>query len=374
MKVPFVDLAAGVRPDRDAYVAAIAAILDTGGFVGGAAVTDFEAAFARHVGAEHAIAVGTGTDALVLALRAMGIGPGDEVITAANSFYATGEAIALAGATPVLADVDDATLLLDPGDAARRVSKRTRAIIPVHLFGQVADLGPIMELAASHDLAVLEDAAQAHGATRANPAGGTWRAGAVGAAGAFSFYPTKNLGAFGEGGAITTSDAGVAERVRVLRDHGQTTRHNHVEVGYNARLNAVSCACLAISLRRLDERNAARRALAAAYRERLQGVAGLRFVDEVEGATPVYHLMITRVDAARRDAIRDRMAADGVATAIHYPRPIHLQPAFAHLGQGPGSCPVAERAAGEMISLPMFPELTLEQVDHVAASLRRALG
>ena len=374
MKVPFVDLAAGVRPDRDAYVAAIAAILDSGGFVGGAAVTDFEAAFARHVGAEPAIAVGTGTDALVLALRAMGIGPGDEVITAANSFYATGEAIALAGATPVLADVDDATLLLDPGDAARRVSKRTRAIIPVHLFGQVADLGPIMELAASHDLAVLEDAAQAHGATRANPAGGTWRAGAVGAAGAFSFYPTKNLGAFGEGGAITTSDAGVAERVRVLRDHGQTTRHNHVEVGYNARLNAVSCACLAISLRRLDERNAARRALAAAYRERLQGVAGLRFVDEVEGATPVYHLMITRVDAARRDAIRDRMAADGVATAIHYPRPIHLQPAFAHLGQGPGSCPVAERAAGEMISLPMFPELTLEQVDHVAASLRRALG
>jgi dTDP-4-amino-4,6-dideoxygalactose transaminase len=373
VKVPFVDLAAGVRPDRDAYMAAIAAILDTGGFVGGAAVTDFEAAFARHVGVAHAIAVGTGTDALLLALRALGVKRGDEVITAANSFYATGEAIALAGATPVLADVDNATLLLDRDDAAKRVTPRTKAIIPVHLFGQVADLGPILELAASHDIAVLEDSAQAHGATRANPDGGTWRAGAVGAAGAFSFYPTKNLGAFGEGGAITTDDAGVAERVRVLRDHGQTGRHNHVEVGYNARLNAMSCACLSISLARLDERNAARRALAAAYRERLHRVDGVRLVDEAAGSTPVYHLMVVRVDAARRDAIRDRMAADGVATAIHYPRPIHLQPAFAHLGQAPGACPIAERAADEMISLPMFPELTLDQLDHVVATLRRAL-
>lgn len=374
MKVPFVDLAAGVKPDREQYLAAIAAILDTGAFVGGAAVTDFEAAFARHAGAEHAIAVGTGTDALLLALRAMGVGPGDEVITAANSFYATGEAIALAGATPVLADVDDGTLLLDVADAARRVTKKTRAIIPVHLFGQVADVGAVQALADAHGLAVLEDAAQAHGATRAAPGGGTWRAGSAAAAAAFSFYPTKNLGAFGEGGAITTRDAGVAERVRVLRDHGQTTRHNHVEVGYNARLNAVSCACLAISLARLDERNRARRALAAAYREHLSGVAGLRFVDEADGSTPVYHLMIVRVDAARRDAVRDRLAADGVATAIHYPRPIHLQPSFAHLGQGKGSCPVAERAADEMISLPMFPELTLAQVEHVSASLRRALA
>ena len=374
MKVPFVDLAAGARPDRDAYIAAMTAVIDSGGFVGGAAVTDFEAAFARHVGVDHAIAVGTGTDALLLALRAMGVGAGDEVITAANSFYATGEAIALAGATPVLADVDDATLLLDADDAARRVTKRTKVIIPVHLFGQVANMAPVLALAGAHGLQVLEDSAQAHGATRVGADGSTWKAGAVGAAGAFSFYPTKNLGAFGEGGAITTSDAGIAERVRVLRDHGQTARHHHVEVGYNARLNAISCACLSISLARLDERNLARRALAAAYRERLAEVPGLRLVAEARGATPVYHLMIVRVDAARRDAIRDRMGADGVATAIHYPRPIHLQPAFAHLGQGPGSCPIAERAADEMISLPMFPQLTIEQVDHVAASLRRALG
>ena len=226
MKVPFVDLAAGARPDRDAYIAAMTAVIDSGGFVGGAAVTDFEAAFARHVGVDHAIAVGTGTDALLLALRAMGVGAGDEVITAANSFYATGEAIALAGATPVLADVDDATLLLDADDAARRVTKRTKVIIPVHLFGQVANMAPVLALAGAHGLQVLEDSAQAHGATRVGADGSTWKAGAVGAAGAFSFYPTKNLGAFGEGGAITTSDAGIAERVRVLRDHGQTARHH----------------------------------------------------------------------------------------------------------------------------------------------------
>ena len=373
MKVPFVDLAAGVRPDRDAYLAAITAILETGAFVGGAAVTEFEAAFARHTGAAQAVAVGTGTDALLLALRALGVGPGDEVITAANSFFATAEAIALAGAVPVLADVDDATLTIDPADAARRITKRTRCVIPVHLFGQLADLDAIGALARQHGLRVIEDAAQAHGATRSGTGGATHRAGAVADCGAFSFYPTKNLGAFGEGGAVTTSDPAVADRLRVLRDHGQTTRHLHAEVGYNARLNAISCACLSISLKRLDERNQARRALAAAYRERLRDVPGLRLVDEAPGATCVYHLMVVRVDAARRDAIRDALAADGVATAIHYPRPIHLQPAFAHLGQGPGSCPVAERAADEMISLPMFPELGEGAVEHVAASLRRAL-
>ncbi len=374
MKVPFVDLAAGVRPDRDAYLAAITAILDTGAFVGGAAVTDFEAAFARHVGVDHAVSVASGTDALLLALRALDVGPGDEVITAANSFWATGEAIALAGAIPVLADVDDAALLIDPADVARRMGKRTKAIIPVHLFGQLADVEAIRRLTSGTDVRVLEDSAQAHGATRADSEGTTWKAGAWGDAAAFSFYPTKNLGAFGEGGAITTRSAAAGERVRVLRDHGQTGRHNHTEVGYNARLNAVSCACLSISLERLDERNRARRALAAAYRERLADVAGVRFIAEAPGSTPVYHLMVVRVDAARRDGVRDRMAADGVATAIHYPRPIHLQPAFAHLGQGPGSCPVAERAADAMISLPMFPELTIAQVDAVAASLRRALA
>ena len=370
LTVPFVDLAAGVKPDREAYLAAIAGILDTGGFVGGAAVTDFEAAFAASTGAAHGISVSDGTSALVLALRAAGIGAGDEVITAANSFYATGEAIALCGATPVLADVDDATLLLDADDVRQRLTARTKAVIPVHLFGQIADMGALLPLAAANGLTVIEDAAQAHGATRSGPDGQTWRAGSIASAAAFSFYPTKNLGAFGEGGAITTTDAGIAERARMLRDHGQQGRHHHVEVGYNARLDAIKCACLSISLRRLDERNAARRAAAAAYRERLAGVDGVRLLAEAPGSTPVYHLMIVRVDAARRDRVRDAMAADGVATAIHYPRPIHLQPAMASAGGRPGDLPVSEQLSREVLSLPLYPELPMAAIDHVAASVR----
>jgi dTDP-4-amino-4,6-dideoxygalactose transaminase len=362
VKVPFVDLVTWARPARDEYLAAVAHVLDTGTFVGGPQVAEFEAAFARHCGAAHAVAVNTGTDALLLALRALGVGPGDEVITAANSFFATAEAISLAGATPVLADVCDDTLLLDVDDAARRITARTRCIIPVHLFGQLADMARVHELARAHGLRVLEDAAQAHGATR-----GTYRAGSCADAAAFSFYPTKNLGAFGEGGAVTTSDAAIADRLRRLRDHGQAGRHDHVEIAYNARLDSLQCACLSITLRRLDAANAARRALAARYRERLGDV---RLVDEAAGSAPVYHLMVARVDAARRDAIRDTLAAAGIATAIHYPTPIHLQRAYAHLRQA--GCPVAERAAKEMISLPMFPDLTIAQVDHVADVLRRA--
>ena len=373
MTVPFVDLVALVRPSKAEYLAALERVLDSGGFVGGPAVAEFEAAFARHCGAPHAVAVRTGTDALMLALRALGVGPGDEVITAANSFFATAEAISHAGATPVLADVDDATLLLDAADAARRVTPRTRCIIPVHLFGQIADMAAIAEVAAAHRLAVLEDSAQAHGATRAGPGGEAWRAGAIADVAAFSFYPTKNLGALGEGGAITTRDAALAERVRGLRDHGQAGRHDHVAVGYNARLDALQCAWLSISLARLDAGNAARRRLAAHYRDRLAGLAGVRLVAEPAGSAPVYHLMVIRVDAARRDAIRDRLAAAGIATAIHYPRPIHLQRAYAHLGQGPGSCPVAELAAAEMISLPMYPDLTIAQVDRVVDALAAAL-
>ena len=374
MTVPFVDLAALVRPSKAEYIAAFERMLDSGGFVGGPAVASFEAAFANHCGAPHAIAVCNGTDALVLALRALGVGGGDEVITAANSFFATAEAISHAGAIPVLADVDDQTLLLDPADAARRVTRRTRAIIPVHLFGQIADMAPIRALAAANRMHVLEDAAQAHGATRTGPGGEAWRAGSIAEIAAFSFYPTKNLGALGEGGAITTRDGELAERVRRLRDHGQAERHDHVDIGYNARLDALQCACLSISLARLDAGNAARRQLAARYREQLAGVPGVRLVAEAAGSSPVYHLMVVRVAADRRAAVRDSLGKAGIATAIHYPRPIHLQAAYAHLGQGPGSCPVSERAANEMISLPMFPDLTTAQVDRVVDALRAALA
>jgi dTDP-4-amino-4,6-dideoxygalactose transaminase len=358
VKVPFVDLVAWAKPSREEYLAAFAKIIDTGAYAGGPQVGEFEASFARFCGAGHAAAVKTGTDALLLALRALGVGPGDEVITAANSFFATGEAIALAGATPVLCDVDDATLLMDVGDAAHRVTAKTKCIIPVHLFGQLCDMDRVHELARAHGLRVLEDAAQAHGATR-----GSWRAGSSADAAAFSFYPTKNLGALGEGGAVTSSDASFIERVKRLRDHGQAGRHDHVEIGYNARLDSVQCACLSITLRRLDAANDARRALAAQYRARLAGK--VRLVEEAPGSRPVYHLMIVRVDAARRDVIRTAMADAGIATAVHYPTPIHLQKALSHLGQGAGSCPIVERSVNEMISLPMFPDLTPAQVDHV---------
>jgi dTDP-4-amino-4,6-dideoxygalactose transaminase len=358
MKVPFVDLVAWAKPSREEYLAAFAKIIDTGAYVGGPQVGEFESAFAKYCGAAHAATVKTGTDALLLALRALGVGPGDEVITAANSFFATGEAISLAGAKPVLADVEDDTLLIDVDDAKKRITSKTKCIIPVHLFGQLADMDRVLALG----VPVLEDSAQAHGATR-----GKHRAGSAGKIAAFSFYPTKNLGALGEGGCVTTNDAALADHVKKLRDHGQAGRHDHVEIAYNARLDSVQCACLSISLRRLDAANAARRKLATRYREKLHGK--LRLVAEARDSAPVYHLMIVRVDAGKRDAIRDAMGKAGVATAIHYPTPIHLQRAYAHLGQGPGSCPVAEKSVKEMISLPMFPDMTIEQVDHVCEAL-----
>jgi dTDP-4-amino-4,6-dideoxygalactose transaminase len=368
--IPFVDLAASVRANRDEYLAAIAKIMDAGAFVGGAAVTELEAAFARFCGTPTAAVVGSGTTALLLALRALDVGPGDEVITAANSFFATAEAVSLTGATPVLCDVREDTLLIDVDDAARRVTKRTKAIIPVHLFGQIACMDRVLGLAAAHGLKVLEDSAQAHGAARVGPDGATWRPGSTGDVAAFSFYPTKNLGAFGDGGAVVSRDPAIVARVQRLRDHGQAGRHDHVEVGYNARLSAMQAACLAISLRSLDERNAARRALAARYRAGLADVPGIRLVTELPGSTPVYHLMVIRVDRARRDAIMAALGKEGINTAIHYPRPIHLQKAYASLGQGPGSCPVAEAAAEDMISLPMYPELPMAWVERVIERVR----
>ena len=361
-KVPFVDLVAWAKPSREEYLAAFAKIIDTGAYVGGPQVGEFEASFAKYCGAAHAATVKTGTDALLLALRALGVGPGDEVITAANSFFATGEAISHSGAKPVLCDVEEDTLLMDSHDAKKRVTQKTKCIIPVHLFGQLADMDPVLALG----LPVLEDSAQAHGATR-----GKHRAGSAGRIAAFSFYPTKNLGALGEGGCVTTNDAALADAVKRLRDHGQAGRHDHVDIAYNARLDSVQCACLSISLRRLDDANAARRKLAARYRERLAGK--VKLVAEARDSSPVYHLVIVRVDASKRDAVRDAMGKQGVATAIHYPTPIHLQRAYAHLGQGPGSCPVAERSVKEMISLPMFPDMTVEQVDRVCEVLVQSI-
>ncbi len=366
MKVPFVDLTAGIKPIREQVLARIAQIIDRGAFVGGPAVDEFERAFAAACGAADAVAVSTGTEALVLALRALGVGPGHEVITAPNSFFATAEAISLVGATPVFADVRDDTLCIDPVQVAARITERTRAVIPVHLFGQMADLEAIEAVCAEHNLVLIEDACQAHGAVRSGR-----RAGSVGAMAAFSFYPAKNLGAFGEGGAITTSSAEHAEALRMLRDHGQRRKHEHAAVGTNGRLSALQCAALSVRLEHLDEYNAARRRLAARYRSALAGAAGVRLIDEDPAGVPVYHLLVVRV--ADRDRVIRELGEAGIATGIHYPVPIHLQPAYASLGLGPGSFPVAEGAAGEILSLPMYPELSDEAVDHVVDRLRAAI-
>ncbi|MFT3696507.1 MAG: DegT/DnrJ/EryC1/StrS family aminotransferase [Kofleriaceae bacterium] len=358
MKVPFVDLVAWAKPSREEYLAAFAQVLDTGAFVGGPQVASFEKAFAQFCGAQHAVALNTGTDALLLALRALGVGHGDEVITAANSFFATAEAISHAGAKPVLCDVDDDTLLIDLKDAASRLTDKTKAIIPVHLFGQMCDMHAVRGFAEHYKLHVLEDSAQAHGATR-----GGDRAGSAGDIAAFSFYPTKNLGAIGEGGAVTSNKPELADRVKRLRDHGQAGRHDHVEIGYNARLDSVQCACLEITLRRLAAANDRRRAAAARYRSNLPNV---RWIVEAPDSQPVYHLMIARV--ANRDQVRTALDKAGIGTAIHYPTPIHLQKAYAHLAQR--ACPVAERAVTEMISLPMFPDITDPQIDYVCETLK----
>ena len=362
-RIPLVDVAAGVRPIREELLQAIARVVDSGHFAGGPAVAEFERAFGAYVGVPEAIAVSTGTDALCLSLRALGIGPGDEVITAPNSFFATAEAISLAGATPVFADVREDTLTIDPAEVARKRTPRTRAVVPVHLFGQCADVEALARLG----LPILEDACQAHGATRHGR-----RAGALGDLGAFSFYPTKNLGALGEGGCVTTGSRALAARLRALRDHGQRQKNRHDDIGTNGRLDAVQCACLSVRLRHLDAGIAARRRLAEIYRTALEGARGVRLVPEDEGNVAVYHLLVARVEDRAR--VQARLAEEGIDTAVHYPTPIHLQPAYAALGLGPGSFPIAERAAAEILSLPLYPELAPEDAERVARALRKAVA
>jgi dTDP-4-amino-4,6-dideoxygalactose transaminase len=357
-RIPFVDVTAAVRPLRADLLAAIGDILDTGQYIGGQRVVAFEKAFAEMCGTPHAISVKNGTDALVLALRAAGVGPGDEVLTAPNSFFATAEAIALAGATPTFADVSDDTLLLDPEAAAQKITKKTKLVIPVHLYGQMADMHALRALG----LPMIEDSCQAHGATQ-----GEVRAGSAGLAGCFSFYPTKNLGAIGEGGAITTSSPDLHAAILRLRDHGQSAKHQHDVIGTNARLDAIQCVALGLKLQRLAAANNDRRSLATRYREQLADVPGIRFVDERPGNTGVYHLMIVRVK--QRDRVRARLAERGIDTAIHYPTPIHLQPAFASLGGKRGDFPIAEASTDEILSLPMYPELAPTAVDRVCEEL-----
>jgi dTDP-4-amino-4,6-dideoxygalactose transaminase len=355
--IPLVRLDADDPELMEELLLAVRRVASSSAFILGDEVAAFEAELAAYCGTAHAIGVNSGTDALLLTLLALGIGAGDEVIVPANTFIATAEAVALAGATTVVADVDPATGLVTAATLEPHLTGRTRAIAPVHLHGRTLDIDPILTLAAEQGVHVLEDACQAHGSRhRGRPAG------SLGLAGCLSFYPAKNLGAWGDGGAILTSDDTLAEQVRLLRSHGESPRHHHRIVGTTSRLDAIQAAVLRVKLRRLEETNVARRSLAAAYDAALaelgDGALGLP-APLGEGEDHVYHQYVVRSD--RRDELRDALAAEGIASAIHYPTPVHLQPAFASLGLGPGSRPVAESLAGRILSLPMFPAVPAEQ-------------
>jgi len=360
-RVPMFDAAAQYRALAPEIDAAVARVLGGKQYILGPEVEAFEAEFARYCGAAHAIGVGNGTEALQLALLACGVGAGDEVVTSASTSPFTALAIAMTGARPVLVDVDAQTHTMAPDALVTALGPRVRAIVPVHLYGQPADMDPILALARPRGIRVVEDACQAHGAEYRGR-----RVGTLADAAAFSFYPTKNLGAVGDGGAVVTADADVAARVRMLRDGGRADRDRHVVRGVNSRLDELQAAILRVKLRRLDEWNARRRALAGLYRDGLAGApVGLPF--EAPWARHVYHLFVVRSTA--RDALRARLGADGIDTLVHYPIPLHRQEAFRHLGHAPGAFPNAERDAAEVLSLPLFPQLADEQVARVCRAV-----
>ena len=360
MQVPFVDLRAQHAPLNDAIEREFRELMAHGDFILGAAVERFEAEYAAFIGTRHAIGVGTGLSAIELALRAFDVGPGDEVITPANTFIATVLAIMAVGATPVFADMDADTYTLDAGALASAVTSRTKAIVPVHLYGQPVDLDPVLAVARRHDLIVIEDAAQAHGARYKGR-----RAGGFGHAAAFSFYPSKNLGALGDGGMITTGDDRAAETLRLLRNYGQRVKYQHAIAGTNSRLDTLQAAVLSLKLPHLDAWNAARRRHADAYGARLG--THVKTPAAADGVEHIYHLYV--IETRERDAMEQRLRARQVQTGIHYPVPAHLQAACASLGYKAGDFPATEAAAPRILSLPMFAELTEAQIDYVAAAV-----
>jgi dTDP-4-amino-4,6-dideoxygalactose transaminase len=363
--IPFVDLAAQRQALAPRLAEACLDSLDRGDYILGRDVELFEREWAAWTGARHAVGVDSGTSALELTLRAHGIGPGDEVITVANTFVATAFAISHAGALPVLVDADPRTYLMDPSGIEAAITPRTAAIMPVHLYGQPADMDAICAIARSHGLLVIEDACQAHGARdRGRPAG------TLGDAAAFSFYPGKNLGAQGDGGMLVTDDDEVAERARLLRNYGQRVKYTSQIVGYNRRLDTLQAAMLRVKLPHLDDWNDRRRTHALRYDEALAELPLVRPATR-DGVEHVWHLYVVRVPS--RELIRDRLAREGIQTGIHYPVPVHLQPAYGALGHSRGSFPVTEAAADEILSLPMYPELPEHAPRRVAEALAAAL-
>ncbi|TSA44592.1 MAG: DegT/DnrJ/EryC1/StrS family aminotransferase [Deltaproteobacteria bacterium] len=362
MNVPFLDLKAQYATIKNEIQAAVSEVMENTAFAGGPYVAGFEKKFAGFCGCKHAIGVGNGTDALWLSLLALGIGPGDEVITVPNTFIATAEAITYCGAKPVFVDVEEETFNMNPALLESAITTKTKAVIPVHLFGQTADMDPILAIARAHGLYVIEDACQAHGAQYKGRNAGT-----MGDTGCFSFYPGKNLGAYGEAGAVVTNDDAVAEKIRMFRDHGQSKKYYHGVIGWNARMDGIQGAILNVKLKYLAGWNESRRAHAREYTKLLSPVHDVITPYEADYAKHIYHIYAIRT--GQRNQLLTVLAERGISCGIHYPVPIHLQDAYRFLGLKAGSYPVAEKCADELLSLPMFPELTTEQIAYIAGTL-----
>ena len=363
MKIPFLDLVAQGQPLKDDILAMVSDAIDGAAFIGGPNVTGFEADFAAFCETRHCVGVASGTDALRFALQAAGVKAGDEVITVAHTFIATTEAISQVGAKPVFVDIRPDTWNIDSDQIEARISPQTSAIVPVHLYGQPADMDPILEIAEKHSLVVIEDACQAHGARYKGRL-----AGSIGDIGCFSFYPGKNLGAYGEAGAATTNNSDLAQYMAKIRDHGQKKKYYHDIEGYNGRLDAIQAGVLGIKLKHLQDWNMARRSHAARYRDMLSGLPEVTLPTEAPEVESVYHLFVILVD--QRDALQSFLSDKGVATGLHYPQPLHLSGGYRDLGYQQGDFPVTESVAKRLLSLPMYPELTPEQIQYVADCIK----
>ncbi|MCK4393969.1 DegT/DnrJ/EryC1/StrS family aminotransferase [Candidatus Bipolaricaulota bacterium] len=367
MNIPFVDLKAQYRSIKSEIDDAIQRILDTTAFIGGQAVKDFEGDFSSFCTANQCVGVASGTDALFLALQALDVGEGDEVIVPANSFIATSEVVTAVGAKVVFVDVDEHSYNIDVSKIEDKITARTRAIIPVHLYGQPADMDPINEIAQRHNLKVIEDSAQAHGAEYKGR-----RTGTLGDVACFSFYPGKNLGAYGDAGAVVTNDKEMADKIRMMANHGRLKKYDHLFEGVNSRLDGIQAAILDVKLKHLEDWTAARRNVAAVYNDLLSNLERIVLPKEEAYAKHVYHLYVIQV--AQRDSVREFLKDEGISTGIHYPTPLPLLKAYDYLGHKPGDFPVAERLAKEGLSLPMYPELTEEQIAFVTDTIGKALG
>jgi dTDP-4-amino-4,6-dideoxygalactose transaminase len=364
--IPLVDLRAQYASIREEIDPAVQRVLNHCGFIMGEEVEAFEKDFARICGAEQAVGVASGTAALHLAALACGAGSGDEIITTPFTFFASGEAVSQAGARPVFVDIDPRTYIIDPDRIEAAITPRTRAIMPVHLYGQPAEMDPILEIARRHNLRVIEDAAQAHGAEYRER-----RAGSMGDLACFSFYPSKNLGAYGDGGMITGSDPELIAAVRKLRDHGRVSKYEHDQLGWGYRLDALQAAILNVKLRHLEEWNEARRVRADRYTDLFADVDVVTPV-AMDHVKHIYHCYVIRTP--RRDELVEHLKKQGIGVVIHYPVPLHLQPAYKNLGHQPGDFPVSEACAAEVLSIPMFPELTDEQQQRVVSQIRDFVG